>query len=227
MGAALRATLGHHLRTNDRVVLFGEDIEDPKGDVFGVTRGLSTEFPGRVRNSPLSESTIMGVSIGRALAGARPVAFLQFADFLPLAFNQIAAELGSIWWRSQGAWEAPVIVLSSCGGYGRGLGPFHSQTLESLAAHVPGIDVVMPATAGDAAGLLNAAFASGRPTLFFYPKSCLNLSEQATTSDVERHFVPLGACRKVRSGNDITFVSWGYPVFLCEKAAAALAGIGI
>ncbi len=227
MGAALRATLRHHLRTNYRVVLFGEDIEDPKGDVFGVTRGLSTEFPGRVRNSPLSESTIVGVSIGRALAGARPVAFLQFADFLPLAFNQIAAELGSISWRSKGAWEAPVIVLVSCGGYRPGLGPFHSQTLESLAAHVPGIDVVMPATAGDAAGLLNAAFASGRPTLFFYPKSCLNLSEHATTSDVERHFVPLGICRKVRSGDDITFVSWGYPVLLCEKAAAALAGIGI
>ena len=129
---------------------------------------------------------------------------------------------------SQGrAWEAPVIVLISCGGYRPGLGPFHSQTLESLAAHVPGIDVVMPATAGDAAGLLNAAFAAGRPTLFFYPKSCLNLSEQATTGDVSRHFVPLGACRKVRTGNDITFVSWGYPVFLCEKAAAALAGIGI
>jgi 2-oxoisovalerate dehydrogenase E1 component len=227
MGPALRETLGHHLRTNDRVILFGEDIEDPKGDVFGVTRGLSTEFPGRVLNSPLSESTIVGVSIGRALAGARPVAFLQFADFLPLAFNQIAAELGSISWRTSGAWDAPVIVLISCGGYRPGLGPFHSQTMESLAAHVPGVDVVMPATAGDAAGLLNAAFASGRPTLFFYPKSCLNLSEQATTGDVERHFVPLGAARRVRSGNDLTFASWGYPVFLCEKAAAALSGIGI
>ena len=96
MGAALRATLRHHLRTNERVVLFGGGHRRPQGRRLGVTRGLSTEFPGRVRNSPLSESTIVGVSIGRALAGARPVAFFQFADFLPLAFNQIAAELGSI-----------------------------------------------------------------------------------------------------------------------------------
>ena len=227
MGAALRATLRHHLQSDERVVLFGEDIEDPKGDVFGVTRGLSTEFPGRVQNSPLAESTIVGVSIGRALAGARPVAFLQFADFLPLAFNQIAAELGSIYWRTRGAWEAPVIVLISCGGYRPGLGPFHSQTFESLAAHIPGIDVVMPATAGDAAGLLNATFASSRPTLFFYPKSCLNLSDQSTTVDIERHLVPLGSARKLRSGNDLTLVSWGYPVFLCERAATALASAGV
>src|SRR5258708_20912633 len=117
MGAALRATLRHHLRTNERVVLYGEDIEGPKGDVFGVTRGLSTEFPGRVVNSPLSESTIVGTCIGRSLAGQRPVAFLQFADFLPLAYNQIHSELGSMYWRSNGHWECPVIVMISCGGY--------------------------------------------------------------------------------------------------------------
>ena len=94
MRAALRETLRHHLTNDARVVLYGEDIEDPKGDVFGVTKGLSTRFPGRVRNAPLSESTIVGTSIGRALAGERPVAFLQFADFLPLAYNQLVAELG-------------------------------------------------------------------------------------------------------------------------------------
>lgn len=227
MGTALRETLRHWLISDERVVLIGEDIEDPKGDVFGVTRGLSSEFPGRVRNSALSESTIVGVSIGRALAGARPVAFLQFADFLPLAYNQLASELGSLYWRTAGAWQAPVVVLVTCGGYKPGLGPFHSQTLESVAAHIPGVDVVMPHTAADAAGLLNAAFASGRPTLFFYPKSCLNLGERATSEAVERQFVPLGSCRTVRPGTDLTFVSWGYPVLLCEKAAAALAECGV
>lgn len=227
MAVGLRETLRHQLRTDDRVILFGEDIEDPKGDVFGVTRGLSGEFPGRVRNSALSESTIVGVSIGQALAGARPVAFLQFADFLPLAFNQIVSELASLYWRTAGAWQAPVIILISCGGYRPGLGPFHSQTLESVATHLPGVDVVMPATAGDAAGLLNAAFDSARPTLFFYPKSCLNLIEQSTSSDVHRQFVPLGTSRLVRTGRDITFVSWGYPIFLCEKAAIALAEAGV
>lgn len=227
MGEALRATLRQRMQIDDRVVLFGQDIEDPKGDVFGVTRGLSTEFPGRVRNSALSEATILGVSIGRALAGARPVAFVQFADFLPLAFNQIASEMASLYWRTDGGWESPVVVLVSCGGYRPGLGPFHSQTLESIAAHLPGIDVVMPATAADAAGLLNAAFASGRPTLYFYPKSCLNLSEYATANDVGSEVATLGTCRRVRAGGDLTFVSWGYPVMLCEKAARALSEAGI
>ena len=99
----------------------------------------------------------------------RPVAFLQFADFLPLAFNQIMSEMGSMFWRTAGDWQCPVIVMVACGGYRPGLGPFHSQTFEALASHVPGIDIFMPSTAADAAGLLNAAFESGRPTLFFYP----------------------------------------------------------
>jgi len=222
MREAIRETLRHHLRTDPLVTLFGEDIEDPKGDVFGCTKGLSTEFAGRVRNSPLSESTILGASIGRALAGERPVAFLQFADFLPLAYNQIVSELGSMYWRTDGQFVAPVIVMAACGGYRPGLGPFHAQTFESLIAHTPGIDVFMPCTAADAAGLLNAAFRSGRPTLFFYPKSCLNDREHMTSADVERQFVPIGPARKVRTGRDVTFVAWGNTVRLCEQAADAL-----
>ncbi|HEX7449850.1 MAG TPA: thiamine pyrophosphate-dependent enzyme, partial [Pirellulales bacterium] len=217
MREALNAVLRHHLATDDRVFLYGQDIEDPKGDVFGVTRGLSSQFPGRVVNSPLAEATIIGTCIGRALAGQRPVAFIQFADFLPLAYNQIATELASMYWRTGGdssphapregnhhaerdayyGWQCPVIVMITCGGYKPGLGPFHSHTLESIAAHTPGIDVVMPSTAGDAAGLLNAAFESGRPTLFFYPKSCLNLAERGTSADVERQYVPLGRAKRV------------------------------
>jgi 2-oxoisovalerate dehydrogenase E1 component len=223
LGQVLRERLAH----DDRVVLYGQDIEDPKGDVFGVTRGLSTAFPGRVRNAPLSESTIVGASVGRALAGDRPVAFLQFADFLPLAYNQIVSELGSLYWRTAGGWQAPVIVMASCGGYRPGLGPFHAQSPESVAAHTPGVDVLMPSTAADAAGLLNAAFASGRPTLFFYPKACLNLAAQATSADVSRHFVPIGVARTARAGRDITLVAWGNTVGLCAKAAEALAAAGV
>ena len=111
MRDAIRQVLHHHLSTNERVTLWGEDIDDPKGDVFGVTKGLGSEFGRRVQNSPLSESTIVGVSAGRALAGGRPVAFLQFADFLPLAYNQIVSELGSMHWRTDGRWTAPVIVM--------------------------------------------------------------------------------------------------------------------
>ncbi len=224
---AIRKVLRHHLETDERVLLFGEDLEDPKGDVFGVTKGLTQSFPGRVTNSPLAEASIVGLSVGQALAGKRPVAFLQFADFLPIAFNQIWAELGSMWWRSDGGWQAPVIVMITCGGYKPGLGPFHASSLEALAAHTPGIDVFMPSTAGDAAGLLNAAFASERPTLFFYPKSCLNDRENATSPDVERQLVPIGRSRFVRQGSQVTFVAYGNTVNLCVKAADALSSAGI
>ncbi len=228
MREAMRDVLHHQLLTNPEVVLLGEDIEDPKGDVFGVTRGLSTRFPKRVSNAPLSESTIVGSCIGQALTGKHPVAFIQFADFLPVAYNQIACELGNIYWRSDGQWQTPVILMVACGAYRPGLGPFHAATHEAIMAHTPGVDVYMPSTAGDAAGLLNAAFAAKRPAIFFYPKALLNDPEQTTPSDVERQFTPIGIARRVRSGRDITFVAWGNTVRICQKAAEALetAGVG-
>ncbi|TVQ39574.1 MAG: biotin/lipoyl-binding protein [Spirochaetaceae bacterium] len=224
---SIREVLRLQMEKNPDVVLFGEDIEDPKGDVFGVTRGLTTAYGDRVRNSPLAEASIVGITIGQALAGKRPVAFLQFADFLPIAYNQIFAELGSMYWRTDGGWQAPVIVMVTCGGYKPGLGPFHASSLEALAAHTPGVDVFMPSTAGDAAGLLNAAFQSGRPTLFFYPKSCLNDRDSATSGDIQRHLVPIGTARFVRRGSDITLVGWGNTVPLCSKTGDALAEIGV
>jgi 2-oxoisovalerate dehydrogenase E1 component len=227
MAEAIRETLRARMKSDDRVTLYGEDIEDPKGDVFGVTKGLTIAFPGRVRNSPVSESTIVGRSIGRALAGGRPVAFIQFADFLPLAFNQIATEMGSMYWRTDGAWECPVIVMIACGGYRPGLGPFHSHTLESIACHVPGVDVVMVSNAADAAGALNAAFESGRPTLFFYPKALLNDPDLGTSADVEKQWCGVGRSRLRRSGTDLTFIAWGNTVGLCGKAAEALTTVGM
>jgi 2-oxoisovalerate dehydrogenase E1 component len=222
MREAINAVLANQLKCDSRVVLYGQDIEDPKGDVFGVTSGLSTAFPGRVLNAPLSESTIVGTAIGRALAGQRPVAFVQFADFLPLAYNQIVSELGSMFWRTNGGWECPVIVMASCGGYRPGLGPFHSQTFESILAQTPGIDVVMPCSAGDAAGLLNAAFASRRPTVFLYPKACLNLPDRATSKDIAQHFVLPGRARRLARGNDLTLVTYGNPVAQCLEAIQSL-----
>jgi len=226
MREALNRVLREQLSARKDVYLLGEDIEDPKGDVFGVTKGLSTSFPGRVRNAALSESTIVGTSVGRALAGQLPVAFLQFADFLPLAFNQIISELGSMYWRTDGAWQSPVILMVSCGGYKAGLGPFHAQTLESVLAHVPGIDVVMPSSAGDAAGLLNAAFESGRPTVFLYPKSTLNLSDRRTSDDVASQFVLPGKARTVRAGTELTLVTWGNPLAQSLLAAETFSNAG-
>jgi 2-oxoisovalerate dehydrogenase E1 component len=227
MREAIREVLRHQLQSDERVTLYGEDIEDPKGDVFGVTKGLSTQFGRRVRNSPLSESTIVGTSVGRAMVGGRPVAFLQFADFIPLAFNQICCELGSIHWRSGGKFEAPVIIMAACGGYRPGLGPFHAQTYEALVAHTPGVDVMMPATAEDAAGMLNAAFASKRPTLFLYPKSLLNDPANTTSADVDRQLTPVGRARIVRSGQDVTLVGWGNTVRICRRVAETMANVGI
>ncbi|MGI8907367.1 MAG: thiamine pyrophosphate-dependent enzyme [Candidatus Sumerlaeaceae bacterium] len=224
---AMRRTLRAQLAANQDVILYGQDIDDPKGDVFGLTRGLGTAFPEQVENSPLSESTIIGVSIGRALAGKRPVAFLQFADFIPLAFNQIAAELASIYWRTDGGWQAPVIVMAVCGGYKAGLGPFHAQTLESVVAHIPGLDVIMPSNAEDAAGLLNAAFASRRPTIFLYPKSCLNDRSLATRELPEHLIVPLGSARVMRRGTEVTILGWGGTVPLCTAAAQHLHAVGV
>jgi len=224
---ALREVLKARMAWDPKVTLFGEDIEDPKGDVFGVTKGLSQAYPGRVKNSPLAESTIVGVAVGQALAGGRPVGFLQFADFFAIAYNQIFAEMGAMHWRTDGGWTAPVILLVSCGGFKPGLGPFHASSMESVAAHTPGIDVFLPATAGDAAGLLNAAFESKRPTILFYPKSCLNDRTQATSRDVARQTVAIGKGRKHRDGDGITFVAWGNTLGLSLKAADALAAAGV
>jgi 2-oxoisovalerate dehydrogenase E1 component len=227
MAGALRGTLLEKMRVDSRVILYGEDIEDSKGDVFGVTRGISTEFPGRVMNAALSESTIIGVSIGRAIAGGRPVAFIQFADFLPLGFNQLANELGSLAWRTKCGWKAPVIILASCGGYRPGLGPFHAGSFESAVAHIPGLDVALPSTAADAAGILNAGFRSERPTVIFYPKALLNDPARSTSANVADHFTPIGRARKIRDGRDLTLVGWGNTVPLCEKVAETLASVGI
>ncbi len=227
MQEAIRETLRQFLEEDPSVVLYGQDIEDPKGDVFGVTRGLSTRFPGRVQNSPLAESTIVGTAVGRALAGGRPIVFLQFADFFPVAYNQLVTELAAIWWRSGERFEVPVLVLAICGGYRPGLGPFHAQSPEAPLAAMPGLDIVMPSTAGDAAGLLRAAFASRRPTVFLYPKALLNDRRRGTTPDLRQHFVPVGCARHIREGTDLTLITWGNTVPHGEEAAELLGASGV
>ena len=224
---AMRETLKARLRSDPKTTLLGQDIEDPKGDVFGLTRGLSNDFPQQVNNAPLAENTILGVSTGQALAGGHPIAFMQFADFLPVAYSHILSEIGAMYWRTNGQWEAPVLMMSICGGYRPGLGPYHAQTMESICAHVPGVDVFMPSTAADAAGLLNAIAESGRPSVFFFPKSLINDRTNTTSADVEKQYVPIGKARIARAGQDITLVSWGGAIPVCERTAEALADIGV
>lgn len=227
MREAINDVLKFRLAEDHRVFLYGQDIEDPKGDVFGITRSLSTLFPGRVVNACLSESTIVGTAIGRAMAGQRPVVFIQFADFLPVGFNQIISELGTMYWRTVGDWQCPVIIMVTCGAYKPGLGPFHAQSMEAIMAHVPGIDVFMPTFAHDAAGLLNAAFESPRPTIFFYPKVELNNPNRTTSADLPKQFVLPGKARQLAVGQDLTLVSWGNPLTHCEKVVKLLEAHGV
>ncbi len=219
---AMRAVIRARLSAEPDAYLYGEDIEDPKGDVFGLTRGVGNDFPGQVVNAPLSEATIVGAAIGQALTGKKPVACIQFSDFMLPAFNQIASELGAMWWRTNGQWECPVVMMAICGAYRPGLGPYHAQTFDATFAHIPGLDVFMPSTAADAAGLLNASFESGRPTVFLFPKNLINDRSVTCAENAAEQFVPIGKARLSRPGKDITIVSWGSTMPLCEKVADAL-----
>ncbi|QHI68271.1 beta-ketoacyl-ACP synthase 3 [Tichowtungia aerotolerans] len=223
---AMRSVIRARLDSDPDAYFYGEDIEDPKGDVFGLTRGVGKDFPKQVVNSPLSEATIVGAAIGQSLTGKKPVACIQFVDFMLPAFNQIAAELGAMWWRTNGQWECPVTVMAICGGYRPGLGPYHAQTFDATFAHIPGLDVLMPSTAADAAGLLNASFESGRPTIFLFPKNLINDRSVCCADNAAEQFVPIGKARVTRPGKDLTIVSWGSTMPLCEKTADALEEAG-
>lgn len=227
MAQALNAVLAFQLQQDATVSLRGQDIEDPKGDVLGLTKGLSSRFPDRVCNGPLSEATLVGVGIGRALAGEKPVVMIQFADFLPHAWSQLVCDAASYWWRSGGETDCPLILLAPYGGYRHGLGPFHSHSPEGALAHFPGLQVFVPSNAPDAAGLLQAAFCSRTPTVLLYPNNLLHVPVNYAPVDVAGLFVPPGRARQLRSGNDLTLVCWGNTVAICEEAAALLATAGL
>ncbi len=218
LGDTLSFLLSHDAGT----VLHGQDIADPKGDVFGVTRGLSTRFgANRVRNSPLAEATILGTSVGRAIAGERPIAFLQFIDFVGPGLNQLFNEVATLYWRSKGEWSCPMVIMAPCGAYRAGLGPWHSQTNEGLFAHIPGLDIVMPSNAWEAGFLLLKAFISQRPTLYLYPKALLN--QRVSAVQLQPAHPWLAVAHLKRLGKDVTLVGWGNTVSLCQEAANHLA----
>ena len=151
---AINTVFRHRLKTDPRTVFFGEDIEAPKGGVFGLTDELSTEFPTRVHNSPLAEATIAGVGIGMASVGLKPVFEMQFVDFVGPAMNQISQNLGTLRWRTKGQWKCPVVLYAPYGAYLPGGSIWHSQANESVFAHLSGMRVVVPSTPEDAAALM-------------------------------------------------------------------------
>jgi 2-oxoisovalerate dehydrogenase E1 component len=218
MVEALNHTLEQMLRTDSRVLLFGQDIEDPKGGVFGVTKGLSNKFPERVHNSPLAEATIAGIGAGLAIAGRKPIVELQFIDFVGPAFNQIANQIATLRWRSIGNWSCPMVIMAPCGAYLPCGGPWHSQTNEGWFAHIPGLQVVVPSTPVDAAALLRAAVEGHDPVLLLLPK---HLFRERFTF-LGNSEAGLGEASIRTSGTDATIVAWGNCVLLALDAAATL-----
>ena len=226
MAQCVDLVLEQEMRLNPRVCLYGEDIEDPKGDVFGTTRGLSRQFPGRVKNSPLAEATILGSAVGRALLGDLPVSAIQFIDFMGPGLNQLFNEVVTFHWRSKGQWNCPMIIMAPYGAYLPGLGPWHSQTNEAIYAHMPGMPIAIPSNPGDAAGLLRYALRCNRPVLFLYPKALLHGADDTVAEPDPACIVPFGKARIVQPGADLTIATWGNCVSLCVSAAEQAAQDG-
>src|SRR5437867_11826442 len=220
IGDTVNKTLRAGLEDDSRRIVFGEDIEDPKGGVFRLTQRLSTEFPKQVFNSPLAESTILGVACGLAAYGKRPVFELQFIDFIYPGFNQLVTNISNLRWRSFGNWKCPAVIYAPYGAYLPGGSLWHSQANESVLAHYPGLNVVIPSTPADAAGLLWTAMHCEDPVIFLIPKHLL-WAEHEYTKPIRA--VPLGRARTVCEGSDVTLVGWGNTV---EKSLEALGKIG-
>jgi 2-oxoisovalerate dehydrogenase E1 component len=220
IGDTVNKTLRVGLEEDSRRILFGEDIEDPKGGVFRLTQKLSTEFPKQVFNSPLAESTILGVACGLAAYGKRPVFELQFIDFIYPGFNQLVTNISTLRWRSFGNWKCPAVIYAPYGAYLPGGSLWHSQANESALAHYPGLNIAIPSTPADAAGLLWTAMQSEDPVIFLIPKHLL-WAEHEYTEPIRA--VPLGEAHKLHDGSDVTLVAWGNTV---EKSLEALDKIG-
>src|SRR6266478_4067326 len=219
IGDTVNKTLRAGLEDDPRRILFGEDIEDPKGGVFRLTQKLSTEFPNQVFNSPLAESTILGVACGLAAYGKRPVFEVQFIDFLYPGFNQLVTNISNLRWRSFGNWKCPAVIYAPYGAYLPGGSLWHSQANESALAHYPGLNIVIPSTPADAAGLLWTAMQGEDPVMFLIPKHLL-WAEHEYAEPIRA--VPLGRARQCRSGSDVTVVAWGNTI---EKSLEAIATI--
>jgi 2-oxoisovalerate dehydrogenase E1 component len=219
IGDTVNKTLRAGLEENPDRIIFGEDIEDPKGGVFRLTQKLSTDFPKQVFNSPLAESTILGVACGLAAYGKRPVFELQFIDFIYPGFNQLVTNISNLRWRSFGNWKCPAVIYAPYGAFLPGGSLWHSQANESVFAHYPGLTVVIPSTPEDAAGLLWTAMHSEDPVLFLIPK---HMFWAERTSAEAIRAIPFGQARKDRDGSDVTLVAWGNTV---EKSLEALAQV--
>ncbi len=232
---ALNSAMDVTMARDPSVVVMGEDV-GYFGGVFRVTDGLQRKYgEHRVLDSPIAEGGIVATAIGMALNGLRPVAEIQFADYIYPAVDQIASELARIRYRTAGEFTSPMVIRAPCGGGIRG-GQTHSQSPEAIFTHICGVKVVMPSNPYDAKGLLIAAIEHDDPIIFFEPKRIYNgpfdgdpnkpavpWSTHAKGNVPEGHYtVPIGKCDIVREGSQVTIVTYGTMVHVCEAAAKKL-----
>jgi 2-oxoisovalerate dehydrogenase E1 component len=218
MVEALNRGLREEMERNPKIVMWGEDIADPKGGVFGVTRGLTNQYPDRVQNSPLSEASIVGVAGGMAIDGYKPIVEIQFADYSWPGFMQMRNEIPTLRWRSFGEWSDPVVVRMACGGRIKG-GPFHSQCVEAIYGHTPGWYIVFPSNAEDAKGLIKTAARCDDPVLFLEHKRLYRHISAKSREPNSEYLIPFGKGKIKREGNAATIVTWGATVYTALEIA--------
>jgi acetoin:2,6-dichlorophenolindophenol oxidoreductase subunit beta len=220
---AINEALGEELARDESVFIVGEDVGGA-GGAFGATRDLLERYGARrVRDTPISESAIVGIATGAALKGLRPVAEIMFADFLALSMDQIVNQLAKFRYMFGGMYRMPVVIRAPCGG-GLNAGPQHSASPEAWFAHVPGLKVVMPATPHDAKGLLKSAIRDDNPVLFLEHKALYALKGEIPDGE---YLVPIGKADVKRPGRDVTVAATSRMVHQSLEAAKALAGEGI
>jgi 2-oxoisovalerate dehydrogenase E1 component beta subunit len=221
---AVNHALRDEMKRNDRVIILGEDV-GVNGGVFRATEGLFQEFgPNRVIDTPLAETGIIGVSIGMALYGLRPVPEIQFMDFIYPGFDQIQSELAKFRYRSGGQYAAPVVIRTPYGGGIKGA-HYHSQSTEAFFTHTPGLKVVIPATPYDAKGLLTSALRDPDPVIFLEPKKIYRTVRGEVPDD--EYTVPIGKANVAREGHDVAIFAYGTMLHVALEAADLAAGKGI
>src|ERR1051326_7536442 len=221
---AIRQALAEEMRRDPKVFVLGEDV-GVYGGAFGVTQGLHEEFGDmRVVDTPISESAIVGISIGAALRGYRPVAEMQFADFISCAFDQIVNQAATLRYRYGGRASVPIVVRAPGGGNVGG-GLYHSQNPEAWFVHRPGLKVVAPSTAYDAKGLLKAAIRDDHPAVYFEHKYLYRRAKGPVPEGDE--IVPIGVAATRREGRDATIVTYGAMVTPSLEAADAMSKDGV